>query len=122
LDPISDFGSGLPLKPGSESNSDSVFALAPPHASGHCLVLGPISFSVLEVPTTTRIEQVHLAKISDSSHSFSLLSFGPKSFLPDNLAAHSSEALALGDKLCSLSGLSENGTPIVTDKKVLPES
>ena len=82
------------------------------------LVPSPISFTVLEVPTTTGIEHVHLVKISTSSHSFSLLSSGPESFLPDNLAAHSSKVLALGDRLRSLSGLSENGTPIVLNKQI----
>jgi hypothetical protein len=47
-----------------------------------------------------------------------LLNSGPDSFLPDVVAAHSSEALALG-RLCSLSGLSENGTPIVLNKQML---
>ena len=93
--------------------------MAPPHASGHCLVPSLIYLLALEVLTTTGIEQVHLAKISSSLHSFSLLSSGPESFLLDNMVAHSSEVLALGDRLHSLSGLSKNGTPIVLNKQML---
>jgi hypothetical protein len=61
---------------------------------------------------------VLVAEISVSSRSFPLLNSGPDSFLPDVVAARSSEALALG-RLCSLSGLSENGTPIVLNKQML---
>ena len=110
---LSDSRLDLPPKPGSESSSNPVSAL--PHASDLCLVLSPIS----EVSTTTGIEQVLVVEISVFSHYFPLLPSGPDSFLLDVVAAHSSEALALGGRLCSLSGLSENGTPTVLNKQML---
>jgi hypothetical protein len=44
-------------EPGLESNSDLVFASAPPHASSHCLVPSLVSSSTLEVPTTTGLNR-----------------------------------------------------------------
>lgn len=38
---------------------------------------------------------------------------GSDSFLLENLVAHASEVIALGERLCSLLGLLESGTPLV---------
>jgi hypothetical protein len=94
---------------GSEPSSELVSALAQPLASSLCLVPGPISLSALEFPKATGVEQVHLAETSVSSHSSSLLP----------VAGHSSEALALGDRLRWISGLSENGTSVGLNKQML---
>jgi hypothetical protein len=45
--------------------------------------------------------------------SIGLTSSGSYSFLPENLVAHASGVIALGERLCSLPGVSESGTPLV---------
>jgi hypothetical protein len=57
------------------------------------------------VNSTTESEQVHLAETFVTSHSFSLLPVAG--------------ALALGDRLHSISGSSGNGNPIVLNKQML---